>query len=534
MSSQASTSRGLFSAALALLPFRRAADATRLAVSAGRQQVVRVIRAKFDAAQTTDANSRHWQSADGLSPDAAANPAVRRVLRNRARYECANNCFARGITITLANDTIGRGPRLRVRSAGPNSASAKDAAKLEQLFHAWCKEIGLARKLRTMRIARAEAGESFLVLSTNHGLRSPVKLDIRMLEAEQVASPPSLQWEILGDDNAVDGIKFDQWGNPQTYQVLRHHPGTDKFNVDPEAFDSIAAEHVIHYFRQERADQSRGIPEITPALPLFALMRRYKLAVVGAAEVAANIAGVIETESAPGDDPDEAVPFEAVDLEPKTFTAMPAGWKMSQFKAEQPTSTVGDFETTIIGEIARCISMPFNKAAGNSSKYNYSSGQLDHKEYFKNITIDQADIEDMVLERIFQAWLDQAALISGYLPQPFRTIDTPAHTWLWDRPEHADPTKEATATETRLRTRTTSYARVFAREGLDWLEEFEQIKLERETAKAMGIDLDAVPGFQQSGAAPKTSEPPESEDSEKDDSEDAAEEPSDQTAGARA
>src|SRR3954463_11208944 len=72
------------------------------------------LRAKFDSAQTNAENRRHWANADGLSPNAAIRQEIRRVLRNRARYEVANNSYARGIVLTLANDTIGTGPRLQM------------------------------------------------------------------------------------------------------------------------------------------------------------------------------------------------------------------------------------------------------------------------------------------------------------------------------------------------------------------------------------------------------------------------------------
>jgi len=75
------------------------------------------VRARYDAAVTSDENRRHWAHADGLSANAAANPVVRRTLRNRARYEVANNSYARGIVLTLANDTVGTGPRLQLLTA---------------------------------------------------------------------------------------------------------------------------------------------------------------------------------------------------------------------------------------------------------------------------------------------------------------------------------------------------------------------------------------------------------------------------------
>jgi capsid protein len=73
----------------------------------------RSIRGRYDAATTNHDNVRHWANADGYSANAANSPEVRRVLRNRARYEVANNSYAKGICLTLANDVIGTGPRFQ-------------------------------------------------------------------------------------------------------------------------------------------------------------------------------------------------------------------------------------------------------------------------------------------------------------------------------------------------------------------------------------------------------------------------------------
>ncbi len=49
---------------------------------------------RYDAAVTNDDNRRHWAAADGFSANTANNPDVRRTLRNRSRYEVANNSYA--------------------------------------------------------------------------------------------------------------------------------------------------------------------------------------------------------------------------------------------------------------------------------------------------------------------------------------------------------------------------------------------------------------------------------------------------------
>jgi len=135
----------------------------------------RMVRAKFDSAQTNADNRRHWANADGLSADAAASPAVRRTLRNRARYEVANNSYARGIVLTLANDVTGTGPRLQMLLA--NDDDAKTNQTIEREFIAWAKAVDLPGKLRTMRMARAQDGEAFALMHSNGGLASPVRLD---------------------------------------------------------------------------------------------------------------------------------------------------------------------------------------------------------------------------------------------------------------------------------------------------------------------------------------------------------------------
>ena len=75
-----------------------------------RPAAVPVVRGKFDAAERGD-DYKHWSNADAFAADAALSPSVRRTMRNRARYERANNSYLAGISATLANDLIGTGPR---------------------------------------------------------------------------------------------------------------------------------------------------------------------------------------------------------------------------------------------------------------------------------------------------------------------------------------------------------------------------------------------------------------------------------------
>lgn len=459
------------------------------------QRPAQIVRARYDSAMTTDDNRRHWANADALAPDAANNLLVRRNLRIRSRYEVANNSYARGIVNTLANDVIGTGPRLQMLTSNP--AANK---QIERAFRLWCNNVDLTGKLRTMRCARIQDGESFALLVTNPKLSSPVKLDLRLVEADQVTTPILLTASL----KFVDGIVLDDYNNPVEYHVLRQHPGSQFVVVNPWDFDRVPASQVIHLYRSDRPGQHRGVPEILPALPLFAQLRRYTLAVIAAAESAANMAGILYTDSPANGEADAAEPFEPIELEKNSLLTMPGGWKMSQLQAEQPTTTYAEFKKEILNEIARCLSMPFNVAAGNSSSYNYASGRLDHQTYYKAIRVDQVYLERAALNRIFFAWLDEATLIPGLIPAGMGPFSEWIYQWFWDGTEHVDPQKEASAQQTRLANHTTTLAHEYAREGRDWTEALRQRAKEFALMEQLGLPVPVPTTMQPPQPAPAT------------------------------
>ena len=439
----------------------------------------RLFHARFDAAQTSADNARHWSAAEFLSADAEASPEVRRTLRARARYEEANNSYAFGIVDTLANDSVGTGPRLQM-------TTEKDAfnEKVEHDFRNWARAIGLAEKLRTIRKARCRDGEAFAILARNPALEG-VQLDLQLVEADRVTDD-----DFQNRPDRVDGISYDAYGNPTSYKVLRQHPG-GAFGASRE-FMVVPAKWMIHAFRADRPEQHRGIPELTPALPLFAQLRRYTLAVLSAAEAAADFSGILYTDHPASGESDSVTPMDTIQLERNMLLTMPDGWKMDQLDPKQPASSYGEFKKEILNEIARCLNIPYNVAAGNSSGYNYASGRLDHQTYFKAIRIEQAFTERVVLDRVFGAWYREWALANA---ESTDLCDC-AHVWFWDGTEHVDPLKEASAQTQRLTSLTTTLAAEYARQGRDWETELRQIAKERALLKTLGLPDPGPPGQQ--------------------------------------
>jgi capsid protein len=430
-------------------------------------QLPRAVQARYDAAQTTRENQRHWLLADALSPNAATNADVRRTLRMRSRYEIANNSYAKGMIDTLANDCVGTTPRLQLLTDNSDFNWI-----VEQEFMAWAQAVNLPKKLRTMRKAKVTDGEAFGVLTNNRRIAHTIKLDLRLFEADQCVTP--MPMVSLTRRDIADGMKLDADGNPAYYYVLKDHPGeTLGLSNTLADYHTYSADNMIHWFNADRPGQLRGVPEITPAIPLFSQLRRYTLAVLGAAETVADFAAVLFTNAPANGESATVTPMDIVTLEKRMATVLPEGWELGQIKPEQPNSTYAEFKKELLNEIARCIGMPFNIAACNSAGYNYASGRLDHQGYFKTIKNEQYDMAGTVLDVLFMAWLAEARLVLPMLKRISAGQILP-HQWFFDGNEHVDPQKEAKAQEIRLTNKTTTLADEWGRQGQDW-----EVKLEQ-------------------------------------------------------
>ena len=429
------------------------------------------IRARFDAAQTTRENERHWAMADGLSADQEARAEVRRELRRRSRYEVMNNPYALGLVQMLANDTVGTGPRLQMLLE-----DEKMNDRLEADFNAWARQIRLAQLLRLMRRARCQDGETFAVLGNNPKLKSDVKLNLTIIEADRVQGLASIT-----DKRDVDGIRYDDWGNPVSYRVLKYHPGDNEITIEDEAVE-VPAEFMLHTYVQTRPGLHRGVPELTAALSKFANLRRYTMATLAAAESAANFAAILYTDSPPDGETADLEPLDPIELERNMMLTVPAGWKMGQLEAKHPSANYNEFVKSTLAEIARCVCSTYGSVAGDFSGFNYASGRLDNQIYHKSIIVDRTKWEEDILDPLLDAWLREWSLANETILEAH-----PPRTWFWDGFLHVDPSKEATAQQMRLQNLTTTLAAECARDGKDYMAILRQRAKEKKLMEELGI-----------------------------------------------
>lgn len=439
----------------------------------------RMLQARFDSQFTTDQNRRHWAMADAMSIDASASWMVRRILRMRSRYEYHNNSYYQGMVDTVADYTIGEGPRLHMQT------SSKQVNRVvEELWEEWAAEVGLGQTLHVARAASIYNGEAFALIRNNPNLTSPVKLDLFGVEADQVSSPLFGMYPSQYPDQYFDGVVLDPWGRPEKYHVLRQHPGAfGAFVIMGYEFDPWPAKYVLHDFKRTRPGQQRGIPETTPSLEDFADLRKFDRAVLTAAEQAARLAMTIETNApANPDDADQPEPMDKVPLDGGIATVLPDGYKLNQLKAEQPTTTYAAYVNAKLQGIARCLNMPLMFVTLDARQANMSSAYIITQPFAKSVKTIRASRYEPLLNRLLDQFLTELLLIPGILPAGIP--DRFQRKWRWPKiGNHADPMKVAVGREKALAIGATSIPQICAEDGDDWEE------VQAAAAKSLGMSL---------------------------------------------
>jgi capsid protein len=423
------------------------------------QQRYAKLKATYDAARTTDEFRNYWANADRLDADSANSREVRHTLVSRSRYEVANNAFADGIAQTITNDLIGIGPSLRMQTG-----SEGFNRMIEMEWWLWCKAVHLPRKLWTLAHAKHVDGEGFGIVAMNRNVRHAIQLDVVLREAEQCQTP----YPPINDPRYVDGIKLNEAGDPAYYEFLSEHPGATNRIASYFNTTLVPADSVLHWFRLRRPGQHRGIPEMCSSLNAGAAGRRWREATLSAAERAALLTLMMKTQMTP-EDADAVAPFSTMDIEKGLMSFLPMGWDPFQADAVFPSATHESFNKALINEQGRSVNMPRNKAAADSSDYNYASGRLDHGTYYDSLDVQRGECDELVMDKLFRVWFNLAVSRFGWLGGDPFAISEAARVHLWDWPKHrvADVEAEANANQTKLKSGQVSIVKLKSEAGID-------------------------------------------------------------------
>lgn len=433
----------------------------------------------YISAQTNYQNQNTWTNATGGDPDTFIAPALQ-TIRNRCRFIQRNSPLAAGIISTFSTHVVGSGPRLQY------------IPEIEVKFNQWAEicdietKLSLADNLKNDIESQLIEGESLTFLTTDKKSDYPVSLRIQNIAVDRLDTP----YQFYNNDRIRQGVEVDNNGKPIKYYISKSHPYSYYGSFGSLDYETVSANQIIHLFQCKSAGQSRGIPLIQSAIPLYAQLYRFINATLSAAEIAADFSAIIKSNSDLVEEDSLLTAMDTFEVERGMAMTLPNGWEMQQFKAEHPNSTFGEFRKEIINEIARAINMPLGVAMANFSGYNYSSGRLDMQMYYRFIKTIQQWIAIRKLNRLLKLFIREASLISGFLSnETLRelTNNTYVPIWLWPGFEHVDPQKEAAALKTHLEIGETTLTEEWIRQGKDPDQQFKKLVDEVNNFRLVGL-----------------------------------------------
>lgn len=223
-------------------------------------------RAAYQAFRNYDAAGTGRPTGSWTPTAGSANSVVQSSgpqLARRARDSVRNDPYAERIVSILTANLVGAGITTRWKSKPHQDAWNKWADSVE------CSYDGSLNLAGIQALATSSMIESGEVLILLHAIRptndNPIGLQLQMLESDH------LDWHkngVYGDALIIQGVEVNQKGQPVAYWLFPQHPGSTWPIVPTMNLQSVRvpAANVVHYYRQRRPGQVRGVSWLAPVL----------------------------------------------------------------------------------------------------------------------------------------------------------------------------------------------------------------------------------------------------------------------------
>jgi len=451
----------------------------------------RAIR-RWETADTNRLNRAHWATVTGQTINEDLSERLE-TLRTRATYEAANNPIVEGVITTHAAHLVGpHGPTLQVQSDDEAYNNA-----LEALWRDWFKKPDVTGRLSGADLLRGWvrslwlAGEWLAQLVTDFEVQDGITLRVLDLNPKRLATP----YQFAGDPDVALGVRRKETGRPIQYYISRPRP-SGVWELDVGEFDVIPADMILHGYMTLEPGQVRGAPWLATCLDTCADLRDYDAEVLDAARAAADTGVYWYT-----DHPDaEYLEIDtSVNMERRTQSTGPPGWKPSMVNPQQPSTNYVDFRKERMAEIGRPVSMPLMLVRLTAERHTYSSARMDIQLYLIQLLVIQSLLETAGLNPLV-AELSREAELAGLLPRRPAIVD---HAWVWPRPPHVDPQKEADAETRRIANGTLTYTAALAATGQDLDTVIAQRLAERQKLRKAGLPVPGEPANPQTKPQPE-------------------------------
>lgn len=346
----------------------------------------------------------------------------------------------------------------------------------------------------------------------------PVPLQVQLIESEQC---PRDYYAMARNGNAIrQGVEFNKFGKRVAYWMYRTHPGDSNWmEANGQELVRVPADQVIHLFRQLRAGQIRGVPDlagvVVRAFNLDTLddnvLERRKIANLFAGfykrDVGASDESVLE-ETSPGDDTDDTP---LAGLEPGTMQELPAGVEPVFANPPGAGDDYAEFLRGHLMAICARAGIPYEIVTGDLRDVSDRALKLILNEFRRLIEMDQwLYAIPQFCARIREAWFDAAILagklvVDGYADIRDEVVDALYVTQGWP---YSHPVQDVDAIGKAIRGGLTSRNKEVLGQGEDPEEIDAEQVADNARADAMGLKYDTDGRQPKNGTNPQAPSDP--------------------------
>ncbi|MDD5500510.1 MAG: phage portal protein [Candidatus Omnitrophica bacterium] len=430
-------------------------------------------------------------------------------IRERSRDLNRNDAHASGITGTMTTNVVGSGIRPQSR-IDKDLLSIDDAAgsnfqkQAERVWKDWLPYADAGNRMDFYEIQQLvdrqilENGEAVIIPKMIKEPGRPYSLALQIIESDRLDTPPGMQ----GDKSIRSGVRIGEKGEPVSYFIQKTHPGDIRFTkrgerefIEIPVKNEYGRRNIFHLYFVQRSGQTRGVPFFAPVLTYFKDLAEYAEAELVAARIAACFSLFITSEASMDvavNSAYERNPSGQLieSLEPGMIKHLLPGENITSFNPQRPGATFEPFVERILKAISAALGLPYELVAKDFSKTNYSSARaalLEARRYFR---MRQEWLARKLCQPVWEMLLEEAYLSRQIKAETFYENERYWTNASWIAPgwEWVDPLKEAQAAEVGLKNGIVTYSDLYAQEGKDWEESFEQRK--REATKMKELDLE--------------------------------------------
>lgn len=482
-------------------------ERARLELAAVRRQ--RRMLATYDGARR-DRRDKDW-----IPPSTTADSAIipdHPMLLARTRALIRDNPHAQSIKRSKGRNVVGRGitAAATARDAQGRERTAWNEAA-DAVFDAWANDPAMCDvegqktfgdfQLQAVE-QRAEAGEYLVVMAVADNGPGAVPFRLQAVEPEQLdmlmLRSPETGLEVRG------GVEIDEYGRPVAYWI-HQRPPHDLAALARQLGRAtrIPADRVIHYYRQDRPGQTRGVTEYAPALRKLRDLAEYdglelwqarmqacmgvgieRPAGTGGARSPMGLAGSSDTET------DEDGNRNVVFRPGMVFEGLP-GEELKFYTPNRPGGQYDPFVKAQLRSIAAAVGLSYEQVARDFSQGNFSSQRQALLEDRREWRVEQQSLKIRFCERIRRRVI-RLAVMAGVLNAADYFRDESRYLaceWQPDGWEWIDPSKQAAAAKLMLDNYLATYGELLNEQGKSTRAVFRGAADENAMAESLGITL---------------------------------------------